>query len=114
MTHSTTPARQLLECEGFHYTNYIGIFDAGPVLEARIKDLRIVEDARQYNVNIVDHETTDCHQWLMANGSAQNFRCIMGSLAFEGLEVANITQEQATALNVKQDDTIYVVSLSRH
>lgn len=115
ITHeSTTPARRLLESEGFHYTHYIGIFDAGPLLEARVNDLRIVEDTRQYNVNIVDHETTDNHLWLIANGSKQNFRCIMGTLAFEGLEVVNITQQQATALNVQQNDTIHVVSLSRH
>ena len=53
VTHeSTTPARHLLESEGFHYTGYVDIFDGGPLLETRVKDLRIVHDSRCFTVKI--------------------------------------------------------------
>jgi arginine N-succinyltransferase len=42
---STVPARRLLEAEGLYFEGYIDIFDAGPVLQARIRELRAVRDS---------------------------------------------------------------------
>jgi len=42
---STLPARKLLEQEGMHYEGYVDIFDAGPVLQGRVKELRSVRDS---------------------------------------------------------------------
>ena len=111
-THSDTlPARKLLESEGFHYTHYIDIFDAGPLLEARVDDIRTIRDSREFKVRIHDATTTDETDWLMSNTSFNNFRCILGRVSFEGLEFVNITQEQADALQLTQDDSIRVVPL---
>lgn len=113
ITHeSTTPARYLLESEGFHYTGYVDIFDAGPLLEARVKDTRSARDSRQYKVKIVDSNTTDQRRWLMANSELTGFRCIMGSLSYEGLEFVKITKDQAVALNIKEGQLLRVVPLS--
>jgi len=42
---STAPARKLLEQEGMHFEGYIDIFDAGPVLQGRVAELRSVRDS---------------------------------------------------------------------
>jgi arginine N-succinyltransferase len=42
---STLPARKLLEQEGMHYEGYVDIFDAGPVLQGRVSELRAVRDS---------------------------------------------------------------------
>jgi arginine N-succinyltransferase len=42
----TAPARRLLEQEGMHFESYVDIFDAGPVLQARMADLRAVRESR--------------------------------------------------------------------
>ncbi len=42
---STLPARKLLEQEGMHFEGYIDIFDAGPVLQGRVTELRAVRDS---------------------------------------------------------------------
>jgi arginine N-succinyltransferase len=42
---STAPARRLLEQEGMYFEGYIDIFDAGPVLQARVSELRAVRDS---------------------------------------------------------------------
>ena len=111
-THNDTlPARKLLETEGFHYTHYVDIFDAGPILEARIKDLRAVRDSRVFKVRIHPSTTTDESLWLLANPHFSDFRCTMGSVSFAGLEYVNITQDQADLLQVSQDDTLRVVPL---
>ena len=45
-THvATAPARRLLEQEGMHFESYVDIFDAGPVLQARVADLRAVRES---------------------------------------------------------------------
>lgn len=111
-THSDTiPARKLLESEGFHYTHYIDIFDAGPLLEARVNDIRTIRDSRKFKVRIHNATTTDETDWLMSNTGFNDFRCILGRVSFEGLEFVNITQEQANALQLTQDDSIRVVPL---
>jgi arginine N-succinyltransferase len=41
----TTPARRLLEQEGLRYQGYLDIFDGGPVLQARVDELRASRDS---------------------------------------------------------------------
>ncbi|MCD2516966.1 arginine N-succinyltransferase [Massilia sp. G4R7] len=46
-THvDTAPARRLLEQEGLHFDGYIDIFDGGPVLQAKLHDLRALRESR--------------------------------------------------------------------
>jgi arginine N-succinyltransferase len=46
-THDdTVPARRLLEQEGLRYDGYIDIFDGGPVLQARVGELRASRDSQ--------------------------------------------------------------------
>ena len=112
-THEdTAPARRLLESEGFHYTHYIDIFDAGPLLEARIEDLRSVRESRCSEAKVHEMTTTDESIWLIANTRFSQFRCILGKLSFEGLESVNITQQQANALGVSEGDSLRVVPLT--
>lgn len=112
-THkNTTPARRLLESEGLRYTGYVDIFDAGPLLESRVQDIRAVRDSRLYKAKIIENPTTDERLWLLANTQLQGFRCICGSLSFEGFEFVNISQEQAAALNVQDGEQLRVVPLN--
>src|SRR5581483_8507826 len=41
----TAPGRKMLEAEGLRYQNHVDIFDAGPVLEWHINDLRTVRES---------------------------------------------------------------------
>lgn len=111
-THeSTTPARRLLEDEGFRYTGYVDIFDGGPVLETRVEDIRAVRDSRRYTVKISPQTTADRRHWLMTNAVLPNYRCILGHLMFENLEFVCISQDQADALQVSDGDTLLVTPL---
>ncbi|WP_263080450.1 arginine N-succinyltransferase [Endozoicomonas sp. Mp262] len=111
-THdNTTAARRILESEGFRYTGYVDIFDAGPLLESSIEDIRAVRDSRLYKVKIKKNIATDSTNWLMASDQLKEFRCTMGQLAFEGLEYACISPEQAKIMLLEEGDYMRVVPL---
>ncbi len=117
-THdNTTPARRLLEGEGFHYTGYIDIFDGGPVLETRVQDIRAVRESRYCKAQIVEAapqaaKTPSNDLFMLANTSLQQFRCCLSPVTLVGNNIVNVTPAIAEALNVKTGDTVRIVPLS--
>ncbi|MGB9991679.1 arginine N-succinyltransferase [Pseudoduganella rhizocola] len=79
---STAPARRLLEQEGMHYEGYVDIFDAGPVLQARVSELRAIRDSE---LAIVDRDTDATHACapvnpeptLVSNTTLKDFRMLI-------------------------------------
>ncbi len=111
-THdNTTPARRLLEGEGFRYTGYIDIFDGGPLLETKVRDIRAVRESRYCKVHIADRPAQG-EPFLLANTSLGGFRCCLSPVVLEGSHIVTITPAIAEALNVKKGDTLRLVPLS--
>lgn len=111
-THkNTTPARRLLENEGFRYTGHVDIFDAGPALEAPLQDIRAVRESRLVTVVVSDEETHG-QPYLVSNTHFANFRCGLSALNRVGPDRVQITHAKAKTLNVKTGDTLRVVALS--
>jgi arginine N-succinyltransferase len=82
---STAPARRLLEQEGMHFEGYIDIFDAGPVLQARVSELRALRDS---TLAVVDVDTDMAHACapqmepvLVSNTNLKDFRMILSAAA---------------------------------
>jgi arginine N-succinyltransferase len=75
---STLPARKLLEQEGMHYEGYVDIFDAGPVLQGRAKELRAV---RESVLSVADEgqpqSLGDADVTLVSNTRLDDFRMIL-------------------------------------
>ena len=75
---STAPARKLLEQEGMHFEGYIDIFDAGPVLQCRVAELRSVRDsavvAAAEGAPLSESESEPT---LVSNTLLQDFRMIV-------------------------------------
>lgn len=72
----TAPARRLLEQEGMHYEGYVDIFDAGPVLQSRVSELRSL---RESDLAIVEQTAGEEHEkntWIIASTRMQDFRVI--------------------------------------
>jgi arginine N-succinyltransferase len=100
---NTVPARRMLEQEGMYYEGYVDIFDAGPTLQARLRELRSL---RESELTIVDpahhagrhtHATADAAKpepYLVANTDLQNFHIIVsGSQPVHG-KIALSVQDQ--------------------
>lgn len=71
----TTPARRMLEQEGFRYEGYVDIFDAGPTVETYTDQIRALQDSRL----LLPAELQQRAQarWLVANPARQQFRCTL-------------------------------------
>lgn len=72
----TAPAQRLLEQEGMHYEGYIDIFDSGPVLQARVSELRALRESRLATVSEGSAEATN-EPLLVANTRLQDFRVVV-------------------------------------
>jgi arginine N-succinyltransferase len=99
VTHADTlPARRMLEAEGLRYENHVDIFDAGPVLECHVSDLRTVRASRMLRVGAVD-ETVAELRCLVSNLALDGFRVIAVSARTDGASIA-LSDAEATALGV--------------
>lgn len=111
-THeNTTPARRLLENEGMRYTGYIDIFDGGPTLEARVNDIRAVQESQYVKVHI-DSAEPEGELYLVSTTDFASFRCTMAPLTRVSNNLISVTPAVASALNVTEGTTVRIVPLS--
>ncbi|AJP59729.1 arginine N-succinyltransferase [Pandoraea vervacti] len=118
VTHrDTLPARRLLEQEGMRSGAHVDIFDSGPVLEARVADLRAARDSRYLSVNIVSSESgnpapavANAEPYLVACLSLEGFRATLLTGRPER-RAFSMTAHAAKALGVKHGDRVQVLPL---
>ncbi|MEH6649011.1 MAG: arginine N-succinyltransferase [Motiliproteus sp.] len=118
--HSNTrPARKMLEDEGFHFEGYVDIFDAGPTLVSRLKDLRTVRHSQLYPVQIQVKEAglnvadSTVEQCLLANTGLQQYRCLVDMIHVpdEGHPLL-LSQQLAETLLLQSGDSVRMVPLA--
>jgi arginine N-succinyltransferase len=119
---NTVPARRMLEQEGMYYEGYVDIFDAGPTLQARLRELRSV---RESEFNIVDPHVAGSHHgcdlaqpdaakpepYLVANTDLQNFRIIVSETQPVHGKIALSVQDQRL-LACTSGDPVRTLSLN--
>jgi arginine N-succinyltransferase len=114
-THDNTrPALEMLKREGFHFNGYVDIFDAGPVMESFVEDIRAVRESRLLTVEIssvqpsVEHERSD---YVASNRRFEGFRaCLLRADQVQGKR-ALLSPEQAQSLAVEAGDSLRAVPL---
>ncbi len=112
LTHrDTLPARKMLEAEGLRYQNHVDIFDAGPVLECHVNDLRTVRESVVVPVAIgVPDAREDAPRSLVSNTSLTDFRVgVAPGVVANGAFV--LSADDAVALDVKAGDPVRVLPL---
>ncbi|MEX3630242.1 MAG: arginine N-succinyltransferase [Burkholderia sp.] len=113
LTHrDTLPARKMLEAESLRYQNHVDIFDAGPVLECHVSDLRTVRDSVLVPVEIGTPEAgEDAPRALVSNTSLADFRVGMAGGAVTEAGRFVLSAEDAAALGVAAGETLRVYAL---
>ncbi|KUY87646.1 arginine N-succinyltransferase [Burkholderia territorii] len=112
LTHrDTLPARKMLEAEGLRYQNHVDIFDAGPVLECHVNDLRTVRESVVVPVAIgVPDASENAPKSLVSNTSLGDFRVgVAPGVVANGAFVLSV--DDAAALDVKAGDPVRVLPL---
>lgn len=107
----TRPAIQLLKSEGFNFGGYVDIFDAGPTVEANIKDIRSASQSTKMTVK-VGKTNENADGYMICNTSVNDFRASLLALEpdFESGTVV-VSAQAAEKLLVKNGDTVRLVKL---
>jgi arginine N-succinyltransferase len=110
---STLPARKLLEQEGMHYEGYIDIFDAGPVLQGRVSELRAVRDsvlATADEGRPGSGAADPLDYVLVSNTSLSDFRLIM-TQASAGEQRIALSAQELSLLHCQAGDQVRTMPL---
>jgi arginine N-succinyltransferase len=90
--------------EGFIYDEYIDVFDGGPLVEARIGDLRTVRESRVLTVAAVA-DKAEGEDGLMATGAVAHFRATRAKGKIDGDRIT-IDTATARALDAEAGSTL--------
>jgi arginine N-succinyltransferase len=114
---STAPARRLLEQEGLYFEGYVDIFDAGPVLQARVSELRAMRDSVLAEVGVASAPDAACapeatvEPLLVSNTTLHDFRMILSQAPSANGALALSPSEQA-ALCCQDGDAVRTLTLN--
>lgn len=100
-------AYRLLEQQGFEYDNMVDIFDGGPILRANIANIRAIQNQQQCQAQQCESPKIG-NNLLLSNGQFASFRAIMTNRLVEQ-QTLQLTGEEMAALNISQNDTLYVI-----
>lgn len=114
----TAPARRLLEEEGFYYEGYIDIFDGGPVVQARVSELRSsrlseIVEVLDASADVTKNDSTK-KPTLVANTDLQDYRVIVSESSPSSLICGQIqlTAEEQQVLHCSLQSKVRVMPLN--
>lgn len=108
----TKPALRLLQKEGFEHRGYVDLFDAGPTIEAKLDNIRTVQESYIVPVNIVD--SVNCEQtYAISNQKLADFKAVFTDNVQLDKQTLTLTIacEEAEALGLKNGDTVRIFAL---
>lgn len=105
---SAKAAYEMLLAEGFEYDAYIDIFDGGPLVDAKTKQIKTIRESRRARITAIG-DVKDGATMLLASGAVSTFRCVREIAKADG-DALIVAPETATALNVKVGDDLRCVA----
>jgi arginine N-succinyltransferase len=99
-------AMELLEDEGFHYENYVDIFDGGPTVECRRDEIRAVRASKRRSVEIGSVEPENATQCLLASTRVQDFRCCVAHVVQREPDEIVLSEETAGAMRIRPGEQV--------
>jgi arginine N-succinyltransferase len=110
---STAPARKLLEQEGMHFEGYVDIFDAGPVLQARVSELRAMRESAVAVAEASGASTAPAagEPLLVSNCDISDFRMIVTNANPDGGKLA-LSSSELELLHCQSGDSVRTLPLS--
>ncbi len=102
---STVPAMELLKKEGFYYNHYIDIFDAGPLLESPMSQIKTCQDAQVFTLKTTTHSIKQ-PLYLLSN-TKTDFRATQAPALIDiEKNTCTVNTDTSTRLNLKSGDCI--------
>jgi arginine N-succinyltransferase len=107
----TAPARHILEQEGFKFKGLVGIFEPGPVLEAKLSNVRAYKENKVVKINEIVTKEIDSEVYVVSTSGKKKFKCTLGNIQFNSDGSVNIHAVVATALKLKVGENLRFVTL---
>jgi len=108
---NAAPAFNMLLKEGFAFRGYIDVFDGGPLVDARVDDIRTVQESRAYRIGAFapkEKKENGAPSMIIAAGRLGAFRAARAPARASGDELV-IDEATARVLNVRQGDSVRAV-----
>ncbi|OGV52199.1 MAG: arginine N-succinyltransferase [Legionellales bacterium RIFCSPHIGHO2_12_FULL_42_9] len=112
---SARAAMQILLDEGFYPTNYVDIFDAGPVLECHNQAVNTIINSKVVTIKQLSNmiTTTDSHNYSIAT-TGIDFRATIGDVLLDSKQSeCIINQDIAEILHVKPTEHLRIFNWSK-
>lgn len=103
-------ALELLEEEGFHFENYVDIFDGGPTVECRRNEIRSVR-ASERRFARIGKSMKRPRKCMLASTEAQGFRCCIDEAAFDEADRVILSDETARTMRIGSGEPVRVLEL---
>ncbi|MFH1113370.1 MAG: arginine N-succinyltransferase [Pseudomonadota bacterium] len=101
----TRPALRLLQDEGFKYMEVVDIFEAGPVMQCRVDDIRVIRESRKAVVAEVRLGPDEPRSHIVCTQQGQ-FRCFIGAVAGDENAGARVRLREDLGDVLRVGDTI--------
>jgi len=104
----TKPALKMLQDEGFTYTGMLDIFEAGPIIMARLDSIRIAAQSKREPVVTTAHQDdeNDRPDFIITNTTNDRFRACTGHVETLPEGGIAISERTAAVLGVHRGDTV--------
>ena len=109
---NTKPALTILQKQNFKLMPDVDIFDAGPIMAAKVKDIRTVKLSKTSKVLEITENPVISKKYIISTGSLKNFRSCLGNLKITKNREIIMENKAAFALKIKQGDLIRYYPLS--
>ena len=110
---STVPAMNILLKEGFRYSNYVDIFDAGPTIEAPLSEIKTINLSRIMVIKNLSDEVSS-NEYLIAN-TQLDFRATIDYALFNQQDNSCIiSKKTAKLLEVQCGDSLRIAPIRIH
>ena len=102
---STRPALRMLESEGFKSSGLVDIFEAGPIIMARIEEIRVVREKRKATLESVTDAHIDSPDYIVTN-PREDFRACLGSVEPVSESGVRVNKQTAELLELNPGDRL--------
>lgn len=108
----TKPARRILEQEGFQFNGLVGLFEPGPVLEAKLKNVRAYKESKVVTIGDISQADFDSEVFIIStSGEDKKYMACLGKIAFLSSGKVKIQAVTATTLKLRLGDSLRFVTL---
>jgi arginine N-succinyltransferase len=99
------PAMAMLESEGFRNNGQVDIFDGAPSVDARIDDLKTIQNSKKATISGT-MALQDDHKYLVCAGNIESYRVCISCLVIETDGTVLMPQTALDALKIGIHDLI--------